>query len=92
MSGLNLAVSAWLALASAVSGVVGTLILIAASYAPPPVPSASSFLPGDDPVERQKVLRDIARQARQTRHRQRVGLAFLCLGFLLQGIAILWPK
>ena len=88
MSGLNLAVSAWLSLASAVSGVVGTLILIAASYAPPPVPPASSFLPGD-PVERQKVLRDIARQARQTRHRQRVGLAFLCL--LLQGIAILWP-
>jgi hypothetical protein len=92
MSGLSLAVSHWLSLASAVSGVVGTLILNAASYAPPPVPSASSFLPGDDPVERQKVLRDTARQARQTRHRQRVGLAFLCLGFLLQGIAILWPK
>ena len=91
MSGL-LTASDWLLLAAALSGVVGTLILIAASYAPPAVPSASTFLLGDDPVARQKVLRDTAREARRTRHRQRVGLAFLCLGFFLQGIAILWPK
>lgn len=91
MKGLDLTASDWLSLASAVSGVVGTLILIAASYAPPPVPPAPSFL-RDDPVERQKALRDTARQARQTQHRQRVGLAFLCLGFLLQGIAILLAK
>ena len=85
---LNL--SDWLSLASAASGVFGTLILFASSYASPPVPS--SLLPEDDPVERQKVLRDTARQARQTAHRQRVGLAFLCLGFILQGIAILLAK
>ena len=88
--GHNLTASDWLSLASAVSGVVGALLLIAASYAPPPVPPPPSFL--HDPAERQKVLRDAARQARQTQHRQRVGLAFLCLGFLLQGIAILWAK
>ena len=56
--------------------------------APSPLPPAPSFL-RDDPVERQRVLRDTARQARQTAHRQRVGLACLCLGFLLRGIAIL---
>ena len=91
MSGLNLTVSDWLLLAAAMSGVVGTLILIAASYAPPPVP-ASSLLPGEDPMERQRVLREAARRARQTRHQQRVGLAFLCTGFILQAVAILWPK
>jgi hypothetical protein len=84
---LNL--SDWLSLASAASGVFGTLILFASSYAPP-VP-ASSLLPEDDPVERQKVLRDTARLARQTRHRLRVGVAFLGFGFFLQGVAILCP-
>jgi hypothetical protein len=84
---LNL--SDWLSLASAASGVFGTLILFASSYASPPVPS--SLLPEDDPVERQKVLRDAARLARQTRHRLRVGLAFLGVGFFLQGVAILCP-
>ena len=86
---LNL--SDWLSLASAASGVFGILILFAASYAPPAEP-ASSLLPEDDPVERQKVLRDTARRARQTRHRLRVGLAFLCIGFFLQGAAILCPR
>jgi hypothetical protein len=85
---LNL--SDWLSLASAASGVFGILILFASSYAPPPVP-APSLLPEDDPVERQKVLRDTARRARQTRHRLRVGLAFLGVGFFLQGVAILCP-
>ena len=85
---LNL--SDWLSLASAASGVFGTLILFATSYAPPPVP-ASPLLPEDDPVERQKVLRDTARRARQTRHRLRVGLAFLGVGFFLQGVAIFCP-
>jgi hypothetical protein len=84
---LNL--SDWLSLASAASGVFGILILFASSYAPPPVP-ALSLLP-EEPVERQKVLRDTARLARQTRHRLRVGLAFLGVGFFLQGVAILCP-
>jgi hypothetical protein len=83
--------SDWLSLASAASGVFGTLILFASSYAPPPVPASTLLLPEDDPVERQKVLRDTARLARQTRHRLRVGLAFLGVGFFLQGGAILCP-
>jgi hypothetical protein len=86
---LNL--SDWLSLASAASGVFGILILFASSYAPPPVPASTLLLPKDDPVERQKVLRDTARLARQTRHRLRVGLAFLGVGFFLQGVAILCP-
>ena len=67
------------------------ILFKAASYAPCRAEPAPSLLPEDDPVEPLKVLRDTARQARQTQHRQRVGLAFLCLGFLLQGIAITRP-
>ena len=85
-----LSLSDWLSLASAASGVFGTLILFASSYAPPPVP-ASSLLPEDDPVERQKVLRDTARRASRTRHQLRVGLAFVCVSFFLQGVAIFCP-
>jgi hypothetical protein len=56
-SGVLASFSDLLALAAAVSGVVGTIILFAASY---------------------------AATDRKMRHRQRIGVAFLCLSFVLQ--------
>jgi hypothetical protein len=61
-SGVLASFSDWLALAAAVSGVVGTILLFVASY---------------------------AATDHGIRRRQRIGLAFLCLSFVLQAAMVL---
>jgi hypothetical protein len=84
-SGVLASVSDWLALAAAVSGVVGTMILfVSLPFSPFPAP-----LRPEDPQERQKILDSIAARDRKMRHRQRTGVAFLCLSFVLQTALVL---
>jgi hypothetical protein len=87
---LWLTISDWLSLASAGFGMIGTLILFAYSYALPPAGFGAPRLPGD-PVEQKKVLDAWEKRANRAQSRQRLGLAFLCVGFFLQAVAILWP-
>ena len=86
-SGVLASVSDWLALAAAVSGVVGTIILFS-SYMQPPPPFSAPFLP-EDPQERQKILDSAAARNRTMLRRQRIGVAFLCLSFVLQAALVL---
>jgi hypothetical protein len=87
-SGVLASVSDWLALAAAVSGVVGAGILFVSNYALPPPPFPAPPLPGD-PQERQKVMDAAAARGRKMLRRQRTGLAFLCLSFVLQTALVL---
>ena len=75
-SGVVASFSDWLALAAAVSGVIGTIIIFVASYV-------------GDPQERQKALDSAAARNRKMRRLQRIGLAFLCLSFVLQAALVL---
>ena len=77
-----MSISDWMALAAAGSGVVGTVIIFARSYALPPSGLSGLLVPLDPLTEAQMA----------PRFWQRVGLGFLCLSVALQVAVVLCPK
>jgi hypothetical protein len=66
-------------LLSAVSGAVGTLFLFFGSFAYEQL----------SPYVNSKIIDDIARRNRKRQFRQRIGLGFLMLSFILAGLSVM---
>ena len=88
-----MSISDWMALAAAGSGLVGTVIIFAKSYALPPSGLSGLLVPLDtlDPLREAQMAPSKATE-RPMIFWQRVGLGFLCLSFALQVAVVLCPK
>ena len=86
----SMSISDWMALAAAGSGVVGTVIIFAKSYALPPSGLSGLLVPLDPLREAQMAPRKATE--RPMIFWQRVGLGFLCLSFALQVAVVVCPK